>query len=112
MQVLKLWSYIKSRKKDNIGVGSLHCDGLIYTDSLDKANVLNRHFSSVFTTEDTSHLPPLNEHNIPAICMEPLTINPAGVADLLSKIKPFKTSGPGGSRAADSSPSGPQLRWA
>ena len=36
--------YQKSRRKDNIGVGSLHCDGLVYTDSLDKANVLNRHF--------------------------------------------------------------------
>ena len=28
--------------------------------------------------------------------MEPLTINPAGVADLLSKIKPFKAFGPDG----------------
>ena len=87
-----LWSYIKSRKKDNIGVGSLRCDGLIYTDSLDKANVLNQHFSSVFTTEDTSYLSSLNEYNIPAI--ESITINPAGVADLLSNIKPFKPSGP------------------
>ena len=43
----RLWSYIKSRKKDNIGVGSLRCDGLVYTDSLGKANVLNQHFSSL-----------------------------------------------------------------
>ena len=49
----RLWSYIKSRKKDNVGIGSLHCDGVVYTDNLDKANVLNRHFSSVFTTEDS-----------------------------------------------------------
>ena len=39
-----LWSYIKSRRKDNVRIGSLHCDGLVYTDSMDKANVLNRHF--------------------------------------------------------------------
>ena len=41
------WSYIKNRKTDNIGVGSLHHNGLVYMDSLDKANVLNRHFSSI-----------------------------------------------------------------
>ena len=33
----RLWSYIKNRKKDNLGVGSLYCDGLVYTDSLDKS---------------------------------------------------------------------------
>ena len=54
-----LWSYIKSRKKDNIGVGSLHYDDLVYADSLNKANVLNQHFFSIFTTEDTSYLPSL-----------------------------------------------------
>ena len=86
--------FIKSRKKDNHGVGSLYCDGLVYTDSLDKANVLNYHFSPVYTTkfEDTSYLPSLNEHNIRAI--EPITTNIAGVADFLSNIKPFKASGP------------------
>ena len=35
----------------------------------------------------------LNEPSIPAI--EPITINTAGVADLLSNIQPFKASGPG-----------------
>ena len=88
----RLWSYIKSKKKDNLGVGSLYCDGQVYTDNLGKANILNRHFSSVYTTEDISHLPSLNEHSIPAI--EPITINTAGVADLLSNIQPFKASGP------------------
>ena len=78
----RLWSYIIGRKKDNLGVGSLYCDGQVYTDNLGKANILNCHFSSVYTTEDTSHLPSLNEHSIPAI--EPITINnTAGVADLL-----------------------------
>ena len=53
---------------------------------------MNRHFSSVYTTEDTLHLPSLNEHSIPAI--EPITIDTAGIADLLSNIQPFKASGP------------------
>ena len=82
----------QNRRKDNIGVGSLHCDGLVYTDSLDKANVLNRHFSSVFTIKDTSYLPTVHECNIPA--MHSITISFAGVAKLLSDVKPFKASGP------------------
>ena len=61
-------------------------------DSMDKANVLNRHFLSIYTTEDTSYLPSLNQHNIPAI--EPIIINIAGVAEVPSNIKPFKASGP------------------
>ena len=86
--------FIKSRKKDDLGVGSLYCDGLVYTDNLDKANVLNHHFSPVYTTEfeDTSYLPSLTEHNIQAI--ESITTNIAGVADFFSNIKPFKASGP------------------
>ena len=88
----RLWSYIKSRRKDNIGVGTLYCDGLVYTDNQDKANVLNRYFSSVFTIEDTTHLPAITEHNIPV--MSPIIISPAGVANLLSNIKPFKAMGP------------------
>ena len=78
--------YQESRRKDSIGVGSLHCDGLVYTDSLDKANVLNRHFSLVFTIEDTSYLPTVHEHNIPA--MHSITISSVGVAKLLPDIKP------------------------
>ena len=34
---------------------------------------MNHHFLSVYTIEDTSHLPTLNEHSIPAI--ESITIN-------------------------------------
>ena len=55
--------YIESKKKDNLGVGSLYCDGLVYTDSLDKANVLNHHFYlSTPLKICISHLPSLNEH--------------------------------------------------
>ena len=77
----------KVERRNNIGVGSLHCDGLVYTDSLDKANVSNQFFSCVFMTEYISYLPLFNECNIPA--MESITINPAGVADLLLNVKPF-----------------------
>ena len=49
-------------------------------------------FSSVYTSEDTSHLPSLNKYSISHI--QPITISTAGVTDLLSNIQPFKASGP------------------
>jgi len=55
----RLWSYIKSKKVDHTGVGTLR--GSTYTDSQDKAQLLTDYFTSVFTQEDTSHIPELND---------------------------------------------------
>ncbi len=45
----KFYSYIKSKKCDNIGVSPLkNTDGLTYSDNKTKANILNNQFSSVF----------------------------------------------------------------
>jgi len=49
----KLWSFIKSKRKDNIGgVSSLSFQGETHTDPLVKAKFVN--YSSVYTNEDTS----------------------------------------------------------
>ena len=48
----KFWSFIKSKKCDALGVSALRADdGLTYTDSTSKANILNRQFESVFNKE-------------------------------------------------------------
>ena len=53
----KRWSYIKSKRQDNIGgVGPLNFLGETHTDPLTKANIFANYFSSVFTNEDTSHI--------------------------------------------------------
>ena len=57
----KLWSYIKSRKQDFCGVGPLHIEGKTLTNSQDMADALNNFFASVFTREDLSSWPYLNE---------------------------------------------------
>ena len=40
----RLWSYIKSKRQDNIGIASLEVNNITYTDDLDKANILNNYF--------------------------------------------------------------------
>jgi hypothetical protein len=45
------WKYIEAKKKDNIGVAPIKGNGKLYSDSQTKAELLNRHFKSVFTQE-------------------------------------------------------------
>ena len=47
-----LWRLIKSRKTESVGIAPLKKNGLVFSQSKDKANILNNQFSSVFTQED------------------------------------------------------------
>ena len=54
----RLYSYIRSRVKDNTGVTQLEKDGGELTkDNEDIANILNQYFTSVFTNEPAGPLP-------------------------------------------------------
>ena len=88
----RLWSYFKSKRKDYCGLGPLQHGPTTYTDSLEKANVLNQYFSSVFTIEDNIQSTILNHIEIPD--MPPITVHTEGVAKLLSQIKSYKSPGP------------------
>ena len=44
------------KKVDYCGVAPLRYNDMIYTDSKDKASILNKYFTSVFTMEDKSIL--------------------------------------------------------
>ena len=52
-----LWRYLKSTRKDTCGVSILVWNGRISSDAHDKADMLNNHFSSVYTTKDHLNLP-------------------------------------------------------
>ena len=89
----KLWSFVKSKRKDQCTITSLQHNGQSYTDSITKANLFNSHFSSVFTQEDTSHVPNLSNSS-PLPDMPSLRINTEGVTHLLLDIDPYKSTGP------------------
>ena len=86
-----MWSYIKSKKVDYCGVAPLRHNDRTYTDSKDKANILNDYFASVFISEDGS-MPTLDSNSFPDI--SPLLIHDEGVANLLSSLDDHKASGP------------------
>ena len=86
-----MWSYIKSKKVDHCGVAPLRHNDRTYTDSKDKASILNDYFASVFVSEDGS-MPTLDSNSFPDI--SPLLIHDEGVANLLSSLDDHKASGP------------------
>ena len=53
----KFWSLVKSLKKDAFGIASLRENGILKTDTKEKAKICNRQFQSAFTREgDSTHL--------------------------------------------------------
>ena len=78
---------------DHTGVVTLKHQGSTYTDSQDKAQLLADYFTPVFTQENTSHIPELNDIDaLPSIPQILVQID--GVAQLLSNIKVKKARGP------------------
>ena len=63
----RLWSFIKNKRQDNVGVSTLKHEGRTYVDATEKANLLADYFSSVFTNEDVSNIPTLSTSPIPSI---------------------------------------------
>ena len=86
------YRYIKAQKNDNFGVSSLKFNGLMYSDSLSKSEILNKQFQSVFTKKSTTATPRLFGNKYPSIGKSSITLK--GVQKLLEKINISKAAGP------------------
>ena len=53
----RLWSYVKSLKREKIGIAALQEKDTIFTEGGDKAKVLSNQFKKVFTVEDLTNIP-------------------------------------------------------
>ena len=89
----RLYSYVKSLKKDSRTVGPLrNSEGILQSDAATQATLLNNQFVSVFTDEDTTDMPDLT--NAPFPDMDTIVIHENGVAKMLRNIKPHKATSP------------------
>ena len=90
----RFWQYINSKRCDASGVAALKSpSGSLQLDSMQKANVLNQQFSSVFNSnEDISTIPYKDRSPYPS--MGNISVSPAGVFKLLSELDPHKATGP------------------
>ena len=96
-KIKKFWSFVKSLKKDAYGITSLRENGILKTDSKEKANICNRQFQSAFTREDDSDPP--SKGASPFSSMGDITVDPKGVTKLLDGLNVHKASGPDGLNA-------------
>ena len=98
----KFYTFVKHKKTDNSGISPLKSDGITYSDPVQKANILNNQFKSVFSKPKTMSPEFLSEmqnfkngnspNNIPK--MPEITITQDGVEKLLKGLNPNKASGP------------------
>jgi len=54
------WGYIKSQRKDVGGVAPLKENGKLHSSSTEKAEILSRQFSSVFTRDQMDQIPSMS----------------------------------------------------
>ena len=94
----KVWTFIKHKKTDSIDIAPLKENNILKDTPKDKAEILNKQFSSVFTTDSPSDYPDLKTSekssqypNIPEI-----TVSVDGTQKLLSDLNPHKAMGPDG----------------
>ena len=89
----KLFSYIRGKRKEDVGISDL-CDGnKVIQDPLIKANIFNEQFSSVFSTPGAP-LPRTADSSFPPMPNIKVTRN--GVLRLMLDIKENKATGPDG----------------
>ena len=87
----QFWKYIKTKRKDNVGIQSLKVDNQTITDDQGKADILANQFHSVFTKDDCQvpNLPPSNFPDMPEI-----DITTDGITKLLRNLDVSKANGP------------------
>ena len=88
----KFWRFIKNKRADSSGVAALQKDGVLHSDSRQKAEILNNQFTSVFSKEDKQNIPDLD--GAPHECITDIKISEKGVFKLLRNINPHKATGP------------------
>ena len=103
-----LFSLLKNSKQDSKGIAPLKKDGKLHSDTVDKANVLNQQFQSVFTSKSPLKLSQLANMSVqdlsdngtigpaqkPGEClsttphMESITVSTNGIVNLLKDLNP------------------------
>ena len=87
----RFWTYIKSRKKDQVGITTLKDGDTETSNSQEQAEILNRQYKSVFSQE-SSTLPTLGPSEVPD--MPDITFSSEGIEKLLKGLNTKKATGP------------------
>ena len=93
------WNYVNYKTKVKTGIQGLENEnGDLVNDDTEKAEILNEHFSSVFTVEDMSSLPNIRESNT-GQSIEEVEFDQDSILNLIEKQNVSKAAGPDGVHA-------------
>ena len=87
-----VWKYIKPRKQDSMVIGTLKAKRKIAETPVEKANILNKQLTLVFTVEDMNNIPERGPSTYTP--MNNVVISHAGVKNSSIRLKEEKASGP------------------
>ena len=89
----KAWTYIKSKRKDKVGIPPLKNErGKLCNDARDKADILLKQYTSVFTKDNPREGVPNVTYGMPS--MPEINIDDNGILKLLEDINIHKATGP------------------
>ena len=88
----RFWGYIKSQRREALGIPPLTHGNKLCADDKEKAEALSQQFSSVFTRDDGSAIPDKGHSQYSSI--DDLTVSPEGVLKQLRELKINKSNGP------------------
>ena len=88
----RFWTYVKSKKKDSCSTAPLRKNGVLISDAVGKAQILNDQYCSVFTQEDFDSIPALGPSHHPRL--PEIDVASDGVKHLLLNLNPSKAAGP------------------
>ena len=91
----KFWAYVKSKTKTRSKIPPLMSDGTLASTDKEKAEVLNKFFSSVFTVEDMENMPNSN-NDFKGKFLDSFVIDKELVHKKLLELNPSKSPGPDG----------------
>ena len=88
----RFFQYVSNRTKPKESVANLKYEGGLTSSDIEKADVLNKFFASVFTTETEEPIPPISHHNVTPTCDVTVTVKQMEKA--LRELNPAKSPGP------------------
>lgn len=87
-----LFTYIKTQKTESSTIPPLRENGILKSDTISKANILNNQFQKAFTPVSSQPIPDRGPSPYPQ--MPNINISEKGINKLLSNLNPHKASGP------------------
>jgi Reverse transcriptase (RNA-dependent DNA polymerase)/Endonuclease-reverse transcriptase len=92
----RFWSYVKFKTKgQHSSVPTLKSEsGELHSDPVEKANILNKHFQTVFTPHQNDSLPSFSSRTDETLSLTDITLAKAGIVNLIKKLNPHKSPGP------------------